>query len=439
MQKPTVIHGGAVLLEDGLKYGWGIRIQDGRICEVGPCAQIVPGAEDFYLNVPDQMILPGFINGHNHMYNVFSRGISTDAVVTEFSSFLDDFWWPYIENRITPELAELTARWSCAEMLDSGITTAFDILEAPNAIPGALEAEAKAISEIGMRSVLTFEACERISKENGQVGLRENADFIRNHKNDPLITGAMSIHTLFTCPPDYVKEARAMARGLGAKFHMHLSESVFEPNWCKEHMDGKRPVHIYDELGCLDTDVIASQVVQVNQAEIELLGQRGATAVSMPLSNCEVGGGIAPVTELLEAGVQVGLGTDGYINNFFEVMRGAFLIHKANRQDPQAMGARQVYRMATDMGARALGMENTGRIAPGLLADVITVSMDDTPTPINEKNVYDQVILARNPEHVKNVFVGGRQLKRDGTLTTLDRDALRAQVRQACAKFWEFK
>ena len=159
----------------------------------------------------------------------------------------------------------------------------------------------------------------------------------------------------------------------------------------------------------------------------------------MPLSNCEVGGGIAPVTELLEAGVQVGLGTDGYINNFFEVMRGAFLIHKANRQDPQAMGARQVYRMATDMGARALGMEDTGRIAPGMLADVITVSMFDTPTPINEKNVYDLVILARNPADVKNVFVGGRQLKRDGTLTTLDRDALREQVRQACALFWEFK
>lgn len=434
-----VIHGGAVLLEDGLKYNWGIRIQDGRISEVGPWEAVVPGADDEYINVPDQMILPGFINGHNHMYNVFSRGISTDAVVTEFSSFLDDFWWPYIENRITPELAALTAAWSCAEQIDSGVTTQFDILEAPNAIPGGLEAEAEAIRKAGLRSVLTFEACERMGKDSGQTGLRENYDFIKNHGGDDLITGAMSIHTLFTCPPDFVKQGRAMAKELGAKFHMHLSESVFEPNWCAEHMDGKRPVLIYDALGCLDKDVIASQVVQVNQAEIDAMGRSGATAVSMPLSNCEVGGGIAPVTELLEAGVQVGLGTDGYINNFFEVMRGAFLIHKANRQDPQAMGARQVYRMATDMGAKALGMEHVGRIAPGMLADVITVNMLDTPTPINEKNVYDLVILARNPADVKNVFVGGRQLKRDGILTSLDRDALREQVRQATARFWEFK
>ncbi|MCI8478921.1 MAG: amidohydrolase family protein [Oscillospiraceae bacterium] len=437
--KTTVIHGGAVLLEDGLKYQWGVRIQDDRICQVGPWADITPGAEDQFIRVPDQIILPGFINGHNHMYNVFSRGISTDAVVTEFSSFLDDFWWPYIENRITPELAALTAKWSCAELLDSGVTTQFDILEAPNAIPGALEAEAAAIREAGLRSVLTFEACERISAENGQTGLEENASFIRSHKDDPLITGAMSIHTLFTCSPDYVKQARDMARKLDAKFHMHLSESVFEPNWCAEHREGRRPVALYDEMGCLDRDVIASQVVQVNQDEIDLLGRSGATAVSMPLSNCEVGGGIAPVTELLEAGVQVGLGTDGYINNFFEVMRGAFLIHKANRQDPQAMGARQVYRMATDMGAKALGMEQVGQIAPGMLADVITVRMDDTPTPINEKNIYDQIILFRNPADVQNVFVGGRQLKRDGVLTTLDRDALREQVREACARFWTFQ
>ena len=103
------------------------------------------------------------------------------------------------------------------------------------------------------------------------------------------------------------------------------------------------------------------------------------------------------------------------------------------------MGARQVYRMATDMGARALGMENLGRIAPDMLADVITVKMFDTPTPINEKNVYDLLILARNPADVRNVFVAGRQVKRDGTLVTLDRDALREQVRQACARFWEFK
>ncbi|WP_253290758.1 amidohydrolase family protein [Pseudoflavonifractor sp. MSJ-37] len=438
MAAATIIHGGAVLLQEGLKMDWGVKLQDGLIAEVGPNGSLTAQDGDEVIEVRDQVILPGFINGHNHMYNVFCRGISTDAVVTEFSSFLDDYWWPYIENRITPEFAEVTARWSSVEMIDSGVTTSFDILEAPNAIPGALEREGKVLKEAGLRAILTFEACQRMSPENAELGLKENADMVRAHQDDPFVKGAMSIHTLFTCDKEYVKKARAMAKELGCKFHMHLSESVFEPNWVKEHYDDK-PVRVYDELGVLDSDVLASQVVQADQEEIDILARTGASVVTMPLSNCEVGGGIAPVPDLLDAGVKVGIGTDGYINNFFEVMRGAFLIHKAFRQDPQVMGARQVYRMATDMGADALGMPNAGRIAPGMLADVITVKMLDTPTPINEKNIYDQLILYRNPADVKNVFVGGRQLKKDGVITTLDVEKAREEMRAATAEFWKFK
>ena len=105
MEAATIIRGGAVLLKEGLKTGWGVKLRDGLIAEVGPNETLSAQAQDTVIEATDQVILPGFINGHNHMYNVFSRGISTDAVVTEFSSFLDDFWWPYIENRITPELA----------------------------------------------------------------------------------------------------------------------------------------------------------------------------------------------------------------------------------------------------------------------------------------------------------------------------------------------
>ena len=94
-----------MLLKDGLKTGWGVRLKDGLIAEVGPNESLSVNVGDKVIEAADQVILPGFINGHNHMYNVFSRGISTDAVVTEFSSFLDDYWWPYIENRITPELS----------------------------------------------------------------------------------------------------------------------------------------------------------------------------------------------------------------------------------------------------------------------------------------------------------------------------------------------
>lgn len=436
MSKTTIIHGGAVLTPEGLKPGHGITMIDDRIDKVAPNGQLTASVGDVVIDATNQIILPGFINGHMHMYGVLSHGISTDALVTEFTSFLEDFWWPYVENRIDHKLAELTAKWACVEMIESGITTFFDILEAPNAIPGALRAEARAVEEAGLRAFLTFEACTRMGAENGEAGLAENLNFIESHKDDDLVRGAMSIHTLFTCPKPFVQKARQMARDVGAKFHMHLSESVMEPGWSMEHY-GKRPGMVYDELGALDGDVIASQLVQVDGDEIAILKKTGATGVSMPLSNCEVGGGIAPVTEMLQAGMDVGLGTDGYINNFFEVMRGAFLIHKAHRQDPQAMPAQVVYDMATGMGARALGLGDLGVIREGARADVITVRLDDTPTPINEKNVYDQLILFRNPADVQNVFVNGRQLKKNGELTTLDKAAIRQELRAECARFWQ--
>jgi cytosine/adenosine deaminase-related metal-dependent hydrolase len=176
-------------------------------------------------------------------------------------------------------------------------------------------------------------------------------------------------------------------------------------------------------------------MVQVSPEEIERFSKYGAAAVSMPLSNCEVGGGVAPVAELLKAGIRVGLGSDGYIDNFFEVMRGAFLIHKAHRLDPQVMPAKTVYRMATSLGADAIGRSDLGRLAPGCPADVITI-LADTHTPVTEENIYDQLVLFRNPEDVQNVFVGGRQLKSNGRLTRLDQQSIGEELRAACERFW---
>ncbi len=435
MEASHIINASAVLTPSGYQKDWGIRIQGGKIAEVGPNASLKAAAGDTVTDAKGQVILPGFVNGHTHMYGVLSHGITTDALVTEFGSFLEDFWWPYVEDRIDHRLAKLTAQWACVEMIESGVTTFFDILEGPNSIPGGLEAEAEAIHEAGLRGYLSFEACQRMSEENGQTGIAENADFFLAHQDDELVKGIMSIHTLFTCDKDFVLAARKRAREIGAKFHMHLSESVMEPAWCEEHY-GMRTIEYYDSIGALDKDVVASQMVQLSDKEINMAAKSGMSAVSMPLSNCEVGGGVAPVPEMLAAGMQVGLGSDGYVNNFFEVMRGAFLIHKAYKQDTQAMPANVVYDMATAMGGRALGRPDLGVIAPGNPADVITMRVDDTPTPINDRNFYDQVVLFRNPADVINVYVAGKALKENGQLTTLNKEAIRAELREAAARFW---
>jgi len=426
------------MTKEGLKKDWGLKIEGNRITFAGPSEEIPVNDGDEIIDAGERMIAPGFVNGHNHMYGFLSHGITAEALVTEFSSFLEDYWWPYVENRVDPDLARVTAQWSCVEMINSGITSFTDILEAPNSIPGALEVEADVIREAGLRAFLSFEACQRMGEEIGQLGIKENADFVRKHnKPGELVQGMMSIHTLFTCDEAYARQAKKTADELGCDIHMHLSESVYEPNWTREHL-GKTPVEYYNEIGYLGKNVFASQCVKVSESELDLLAASGTRAITMPLSNCEVGGGVAPVTEMLERGMKVSIGTDGYINNFFEVMRGAFLIHKAYREDPQAMPAKTVYEMATSMGAEAMGIPDAGRLEAGCLADVITIDLD-TPTPINEHNVYDQLILFRNPENVNDVIVDGKFLKRDGKILTVDAKSVKEELRAKAARFWTGK
>lgn len=432
----AVVLGGFLIpsVTRGALREWGIRIKDGEVLEVRPNDELLQnlGREQVY-DFRDCLIIPGFINGHMHMYGVLSHGIEVPVTLTGFKSFLDDFWWPLIENRLDHEMIVASTAWACLEMLRSGITTFCDILEAPYALPGALLIEKEVVEKAGLRGILSFEACERVSTENGQLGLEENARLIREGSGE-LVGGLVSVHTTFTCSPQFLKKADNLAQDLGAMLHMHLSESSYEPRYCLETY-GKRPVEVYRDLGILGPHVLASQGVDLSPAEIELLCQYKVKLVHMPLSNCEVGGGIAPVPQLLDRGVMVGLGTDGYINNFFEVMRGAFLLHKAAQKNPAVMPARTVLAMATEVGARALGRPDLGRLEPGCKADLVAVS-SDTPTPVNEKNIFDQIVLYRNPENIRAVMVGGRLVVAEGRVLSLTQDKVKEDLKKATHKLW---
>ncbi len=163
----------------------------------------------------------------------------------------------------------------------------------------------------------------------------------------------------------------------------------------------------YDLLGVANSSMLASQCVPLREDEIRIMSERNVRMPHMPLSNCEVGAGIAPVPELLDAGVMIELGSDGYVNDFFEVVRATFLIHKAYKQDPRVMPAAQVWYLATKGGAKSLGLEQDGRLAPGWQADLQLIDAR-FPTPLAEHNLYDQLVLWRNHSHVKLVMVAGQ-------------------------------
>ncbi len=416
--------------------GWGVRVVGDIVTAVGPHADLRRDyPEDEVWEAPEQVLAPGFVNAHAHLYGVLAHGLPLEKAPAGFWPFLEDFWWPLVEDRLDQEMICAATDYVCAEMLRSGVTTVYDCLEAPHSLPGCLPAQAEVARARGLRAILSFEATERVSRANGQLGLQENADFIRaSRAAGGLVSGLMCFHTTFSCSADFIRQAHALGQELGTLVHMHMSEGVHEPEYALKHF-GVRPLEYYDGLGVAGPRMLASQCVQLSENEIRIMTERGVRMTHMPLSNCEVGAGIAPVPELAAAGVTVGLGSDGYVNDFFEVMRGAFLIHKAYRQDPRVMPAGLVWHLATEGGARALGLERVGRLAPGWQADLQLIALD-LPTPPEPHNLYDQLVLWRNHTHVQAVWVAGRLRVRAGVVLDVDWAALRARTRAAARRLW---
>ena len=400
--------------------GWGVRIQGSEIAAVAPQAvlrQYFP--EDEVWEAPGQVMAPGFVDAHTHLYGILAHGIPLTKAPSGFMPFLEDFWWPLVENRLDREMICAATDTNCVAMIRSGITSFYDCEEAPNALPGILEAQVDLVRRRGLRGILSFEATQRLSPENGQLGLRENFEFIQAARaQNGLVSGMMCFHTTFTCDAQFIRQAYQMAQECGALVHCHCSEGAYEPRYALEKF-GKRPIQYYADLGVLSERSLLSQCVQIDATEIELLARRQVRVTHMPLSNCEVGGGIAPLPALVEAGVTVGLGTDGYITDFFEVMRAAFLIHKAHHQDPQVMPAWLVWYLATEGGAKAIGLERVGQIAPGWQAD-LQLFKANLPTPLKEHNLYDQTLLYCHQTDVTGVMAAGKILMRDGDVFGVD-------------------
>jgi len=432
-----IVLGGALISSSDsvLQLDHGVWIKGDRVAGVGPNDVLLhahPGVD--IVDVRNLLLMPGFVNAHTHAYGLLAHGIPIHEAPAGFYAFLDKFWWPRVENRLDEAMIEAAMGLACHRMIQSGVTTFCDVLEAPNAPEGILDTEANVVRRSGLRAVLMTEASERLGTAQGNRLLVENARFVREHRQDERMRGMVCIHTSFTCSETFVKSAVRTREDVDCDLHLHLSESDYEPAACLEN-HGLRPVLWYEKLGLWNASVLASQVVSVDEEELQVLADRGVRAAHMPLSNCEVGGGVAPVPTMIDHGMCPGLGTDGYVGDPFEVMRAAFLIHKGVHRNPLAMPAQTVLSMATSWGATAVGWPHIGSIAPEMKADLIGIDID-FDTPLAPENALDQIVLYRNANHVKLTIVDGEILMKDGHVLTLDGDALRHHVHVQANRLW---
>jgi len=408
------------MIEDGA-----VAIAGDTIVEVGERTAMLgkyPGAEQ--LVQPHGLVMPGLVNSHTHAAMACFRGLADDLPLM---TWLTEYIFP-VEGNLDAEMVYQSSLLSMAEMIKSGTTSFCDMYLFAKEV-------ARATADSWMRGWLgevlyDFPSPNYGAPENGIVYLEELMAQYRNH---PLISITVDPHAVYTCSPDLLKRLKIVAEKHGAAYVIHLSETRDEVEGCRAKY-GHTPVMHLDALGILDSQVVADHCVVLTEPEIDLLAQRGVKVAHCPESNMKLASGVAPIPELLAAGVTVGLGTDGAASNndvdMFGEMDTAAKLHKVHRLDPTVMSAEITLRMATLGGAKLLGAEKSiGSLEVGKKADIIVLDMNKPHlTPMY--NIPSHLVYAATGADVAHSVINGRVVMRNRKLLTMDEDAVLDRLRE---------
>ena len=417
--------------------GW-LLVEDEVVAAVGGGA---PPAAESRVDLGGALVTPGLVNTHHHLYQTLTRAHATEADLFTWLRALYPIW-----AGIDAEAEYSAARTGLAELALSGCTTVFDHHYVfPRGRTGLIEAEVQAAQELGLRLVASRGSMD-LGKSDGGLPpdeLVEDLDAVladterlaaELHEPGP---GARVQIAVAPCSPFSVtgrlmEESASLARKLGLLLHTHLAETSEEESYCRK-LYGCTPVEYLDRLGWLADDVWCAHCVHLTEDEVRRFGETGTGVAHCPTSNLRLGAGIAPVRDLLDAGVRVGLGVDGSASNersdlFLEVKQA--LLVARGRGGPAALTARDALRLGTRGGAAVLRRDDIGSLEAGKCADFAVWRTDG----LELGGAADPVagLVLAGPHRVDRLVVGGDEVVRDGTLVRADESEIaRAHRRQA--------
>ena len=403
-----------------------VVLEGDRITDVGATADVLARQSADGARVIDasgKAVLPGLVDLHYH--TALGKGWSDHLPLWEY---LETCWYPII-RALDYEAAYWAALASYSESIKCGVTTVNDMYR-------KLDALADAAEEIGIRAVLSNDVADA---EHNLDTLDDNkAAFEAKHgAGNGRVEVYIGIEWLPLASEELLRDARVLADELGTGIHIHLNESLTEVENSKQRF-GRRPTEVAYDAGILGRNCIAAHCVWLSDAEIALMRETGTQISHNPSSNAKLGNGIARLPEILNAGINVGIGHDAAeCNNsrdLFEVMKFASLIHRASRVDASLQQAPDVVRMATRNGADALGHE-TGRLVPGRKADAILVNLRSqmfTPLmPGNADHLFSHLVFAANGSCVDTTIIDGKIMMEDRRLTTVDEQKVLREANDA--------
>ena len=402
-----------------------VAVDKGLIIAIGPASEILAAYQsDKLLEGDNRIVMPGRVNGHSHAAMTLLRGMAEDMALL---AWLTEYIFPAEIKFVDEEFVRIGTDLACWEMIRGGTTTFVDMYYYPDVI-------AKVVESCGLRALISATVIERPSPgaANAADSLEKGKAFIQRWKGkNSRITPVFGPHANYTLNEAQLREVRKAAIDAGVGITIHMSESRYEVDYSKEHY-GKTSIELFDSIGLFDVPTIGAHVVWPTNDEIPILVERKVGVVHNPTSNMKTAAGISPVTKMLAAGVQVGLGTDGSASNndldMWEEMRLAALLQKVGSMDPEVLPANTVLTMATRGGAEAIGLGGSiGSLEVGKRADIIQVSFDDVHF-VPTYDVIPQLVYVADEQDVSSVVVDGKVLMVDKEILTIDTERVREEA-----------
>ncbi len=408
-----------------------VAIDEGVILAIGPAAEIeAEYSATEVLDGANRIVMPGLINGHSHAAMTLLRGVADDLALMDW---LQNYIFPAEVEFVDAEFVRIGTELACWEMIRGGTTTFVDMYYYPDTI-------AEVVERCGMRALVSATVIDQRSPdaENADDSINKGNGFIERWQDrNSRITPIFGPHANYTLNAEQLAATRKAAMKYGVPISIHVSESPFELQYSQDTY-GMPSIELYESIGFFEGPTIAAHVVWPTKEEIPILARRKVGVIHNPTSNMKIASGIAPITEMLDAGVLVGLGTDGAASNndldMWEEMRLASLLQKVDRMDPEVLPAMTVLNMATHGGATAIGLgDKVGSLEPGKRADLIQVAFDDVHH-IPTYDVVSHLVYVTDEQDVASVVVDGKVLMKERAMLTIDTDRVRADATALAAR-----
>jgi 5-methylthioadenosine/S-adenosylhomocysteine deaminase len=411
-----------------------IAIHDDKILDILPCDDARKKYDATVTRHYERhALIPGLINSHTHAAMNLFRGLADDLSLMDW---LENHIWPAESRHVNEAFVHTGTELAIAEMIRSGTTCFNDMYFFPD-ITARVAADTGIRASVGL-ILIDFPT---VWANNSEEYIDKGLAVFDHYKGHELIKTAFAPHAPYTVSDQPLQRVRTLSDELELSIHMHIHETAFEVSEAKKNT-GVRPLTRLYELGLLTPALQAVHMTQLQDDEIPLLASTGSHVIHCPESNMKLASGICPVKQLLDAGVNVALGTDSSSSNndldMFGEMRSAAMLAKISTMDATAVSAEQALQMATINGARALGIDDiAGSLEPGKFADIVAVNFDTIET----MPVYDPVshlVYCSSREHVSDVWIAGRQLLTDRVLNTIDESRLKSDSIRISKNISEF-